>query len=66
MGKAHKKYVNKIAKKTEEFLAIKSRKQTVLAMEDDKEYYDKKFNLTMTGREWKEIIKFDKYEEREI
>lgn len=66
MGKSQKKYLNKIARKTEEFLAVKSRKNTILAMDDDKEYYDKKFNLTMTGRDWKDVIKIDKDEEQGV
>ncbi len=26
-------------------------------MEDDKSYHDKRFNISLTGKEWKELVK---------
>lgn len=56
MGKAQKQYLNKVAKRTVALLERKAREKTILDMEDDKEYYDKKFNISLTGKEWKEMI----------
>jgi chromosome segregation and condensation protein ScpB len=56
-GKAQKKYLNKVAKIAQALIQKKAREKAVLAMEDEKEYYDSKFNLTMIGKEWKKLIK---------
>lgn len=55
-GKAIKKQLNKqvkLAKKVEE---IKAREQFIAEMDDDKTYYNEKYKLNLTGKEWKELI----------
>ena len=59
MGKAQKQYLNKVAAETKRLIARKAREQTVLAMEDDKIYHDIKFGISLTGSEWKDLIKKD-------
>ncbi len=57
MGKAQKQYLNKVAKRSAELLERKARERYVMSMEDDKSYHDKRFNISLTGREWKELVK---------
>lgn len=56
-GKAKKKELNrqvKLAKKIEE---VKAREDIIANMEDDKTYFSKYYNLELTGKQWKELLK---------
>ena len=55
-GKAQKRYLNKVAKETERLLKLNRIKKQIEEMKDDLTYTNEQYNLTLTGKEWKELI----------
>lgn len=55
-GKAIKKQLNKQVKLAKKIEAIKAREEFIANMEDDKTYYNDKYELNLTGKDWKELL----------
>jgi len=55
-GKAIKKQLNKQVKLAKKIEAVEAREEFIANMENDKTYYNDKYELNLTGKEWKELL----------